>query len=87
MKKSKKQGKQISLFDQAMVKPVDIQKEPPAEVKFEAEEIKLRPEGAYRPRILIGSTKTCPVCGELYVFAPNGTVRCTQCWWWQSLSE
>ena len=77
-----KKDLQISLFEQEMLEPIDLHKKPPQDINTS----KMPPE-AFRPRILIGSTKSCPVCGENIELQPDGTVRCVKCWWWQGLAE
>jgi len=87
-KKGQKEGMQVSLFDAAnraeMAKPVNLYEQPPVQVK---PEFVLKPPGMTRQRIVIGSTRSCPHCGQDIRLAPDGTVRCTKCWWWQGLNE
>lgn len=87
-KRKAKEGMQVGLFEQEMLKPVDLREIPPAQADYTKEQEKFS-EGhqGYRPYILIGSTKSCPVCGKGIKAAPDGTVRCTACWWWQGLNE
>lgn len=84
-KKGKKADtRQASMFDAEVEEEVDLHKEPPAKVE---PEVLVKPPGTPMLRIVIGSTKSCPHCGEDIKLAPDGTVRCTKCWWWQGLSE
>lgn len=83
-KKKSKLGIQIGLFDQEMRKPVDLHKEPPTKTMVD---MPVKPPEEPRLKIVIGSTKSCPHCGEDIKLAPDGTVRCTKCWWWQGVNE
>jgi len=41
-----------------------------------------------RLKIIIGSTMSCPHCGEDIKPSPDGNgVRCTKCWWFQLRNE
>ena len=81
MRKSK-EGMQVGLFDGDMHKAVDLHDKPPA-----IEVAPIIEEQVTRPRILIGSTNSCPVCGEDIKLSPDGRVKCTKCMWWQGLAE
>lgn len=84
-KKGKKADiRQAGFFDAEVEEEVDLHKEPPAVTE---PDMPARPPGEPLLRIAIGSTRSCPHCGEDIRLAPDGTVRCTKCWWWQGLSE
>jgi len=87
-KRKAKEGIQVGLFEaqeqEKMAKPVDLHETPPAPVVYTTPDIGQAPP---RLRILIGSTKSCPHCGELIVTSPAGGIKCSKCWWWQSLAE
>lgn len=89
MAKKKREGiQQTSFLDREMYEPVDLYQKPPEQVDYAEEQHKWAEEHqGQRIRIMIGSTKSCPHCGEDIKLVPDGTVRCTKCWWWQGLSE
>jgi len=79
-KRKRTERVQAGLFDT----PVDIRVTPPVDIVRQEVEVKV---AEYRPRIVIGLTNSCPVCGERIVVRPAGGVRCLKCWWFQLLFQ
>lgn len=88
----RKEGIQIGLFEQEMLKPVDLHKEPPSDIVVVQKTIEVLgkeipyAEVQHKPKIALGVT-ACPVCGGEIILASDGTMRCLECKWFQGLSE
>lgn len=85
-KKAKKEVRQLTLFD--ITEPTPLHVEVGKQVmQVDDKQVEAAAASQPRPRILIGSTKSCPVCGEDIKLTAGGTVHCTKCWWWQGVNE